>query len=205
MFAMFFFLHNAIEKRNRRIHNLEGQLRKEIDFLWVNRIIPERRSDWFATILSGYKFKESENVLAGLLDNSAYSETQESLLKNSPSNLTVLNFVSDPSKLYKKARFFVLPADVVFANNALLEAMSYGVVPLISRQIGSELIVEDGMNGFLFEHNQESFEEAMLKAFHVSNEEYIRMSIASKKRISVLFSSDNYRLELQKMYEKLFN
>lgn len=200
-----FFLHNAIEKRNKQAHNLGEHLPKEIDFLWVNRIIPERRSDWFTNILSGHNFKESRNVLAGLLDNSAYGEMQESLLKSSPSNLTVLNFVSDPSELYKKARFFVLPADVVFANNALLEAMSYGVVPLISRQPGSELIVDEGVNGFIFEYDQESFEEAMLKAFNLSNEEYIRMSLAAIERINVLFSSDNYCNELQKMYMKLYN
>lgn len=200
-----FFLHNAVEKKARQVHAQEEQVPKNIDFLWVNRIIPERRSDWFMSILSGHNFRESRNVLAGLLDNSAYSGMQESLLKNSPSNLKLLKFISDPSDLYKRAKFFVLPAKVVFANNALLEAMSYGVVPLISRQSGSELIVEDGVNGFIFEYDQESFEEAMLKAFNLSNEEYIRMSLAATERINVLFSSDNYCNELQKMYMKLYN
>jgi glycosyltransferase involved in cell wall biosynthesis len=126
-------------------------------------------------------------------------------LKSAPSNLTVLSFISNPSEFYKKARFFVLPAEVVFANNALLEAMSYGVVPLISRQSGSELIVEDGVSGFLFDHNQESFKEAMLKAFKISNEAYLKMSFAAIEQIKMRFSSDTYYVQLQIMYNKLSN
>jgi glycosyltransferase involved in cell wall biosynthesis len=200
-----FFLHNAIEMTNRQAYNNGGEFYKEIDYLWVNRIITQRRSDWFATVLACHNFKDSRNVIAGILDNSAYRELQESLLKSAPSNLTILSFISNPSELYKKARFFVLPAEVVFANNALLEAMSYGAVPLISRQSGSELIVEDGVSGFLFDHNQESFKEAMLKAFKLSNEAYLKMSFAAIDQIKMRFSSDTYYIQLQIMYNKLSN
>lgn len=202
-----FFLHNAVEHQDENFPQDKVSFLKErnIDFLWVNRIIPERRSDWFVHILSKEYFKKSKNILAGILEKSAYEQMQESIFKNSLDNLTVFKFVSDPSKLYKKAKFFVLPANVIFANNSLLEAMSYGVVPLVAKQSGAEMIVEDGVNGFVFDYNEASFEKAMRKALDTSDDKYINMSIAAQKKIRSHFSYNGYLNNLLKLYNQFNN
>ncbi|MBU1761263.1 MAG: glycosyltransferase [Bacteroidetes bacterium] len=168
----------------------------------MNRIIPERRSDWFVHILSKEYFKKSKNILAGILEESTYNQMQESILKNALDNLSVLKFISDPSQKYKKAKFFVLPADIIFANNSLLEAMSYGVVPLVAKQPGTEMIVEDGVNGFVFDYNEESFERAMRKAMETPDEIYISMSLAAQNQIRTHFSFDGYLGNLSKLYNQ---
>lgn len=199
-----FFLHNAIEQRDEDLLHEKVSFFKErnIDFLWMNRIIPERRSDWFVHILSKEYFKKSKNILAGILEESTYNQMQESILKNALDNLSVLKFISDPSQKYKKAKFFVLPADIIFANNSLLEAMSYGVVPLVAKQPGTEMIVEDGVNGFVFDYNEESFERAMRKAMETPDEIYISMSLAAQNQIRTHFSFDGYLGNLSKLYNQ---
>ena len=97
----------------------------------------------------------------------------------------------------------MLPADIVFANHALLEAMSYGVVPLISNQPGSDLIVDDNVNGFIFEHNEESMESAMQKAMQLTDEEHRKLSQQSRIKMQQEFSVQNYEKGLKELYSLL--
>src|SRR5690606_30158578 len=53
----------------------------------------------------------------------------------------IAGFVAHPEEYYRRARIFVLPADIIFANYSLLEAMSHGVVPLVGDGEGAERIV----------------------------------------------------------------
>ena len=94
-----------------------------------------------------------------------------------------------------------MPADIVFANNSLLEAMSCGVVPLISDMPGASMIVEDGKSGFIFKHTQHDFEIVVGKACHLTNEQYSQFSKAAKDKILKDFSPQKYFERLREMYE----
>jgi glycosyltransferase involved in cell wall biosynthesis len=197
-----YFLHNAVDlSPGSNVIDIDRE--KTVDFLWVNRIIPERRSDWFVNILGTADFKDTSNVLVGMLESSAFPDMQEFVRRASLSNLKVVDFVSDPAEFYVEASFFVLPADVVFANNALLEAMSYGVIPIIARQAGSELLVEDGVSGLIFDYNQQSFRDAMVRALALSKGDRRLMSQAALERVSSHFASGTYREGLSKLYEQI--
>ena len=195
------FIHNAVaEIDNQSIKKFQE---KDIHFLWLNRLIPERESGWFIDILNKSIFNETNNILAGLLNNTLYSKDQEYVIKNAPTNLQLLYFVDNPSFLFNRAKFFVLPAKIVFANNSLLEAMSFGVVPIITKGSGYELIVEEGVNGIIANNNRESFEYAMKRAMEMKCEEYEQMSFAATMFIKENFSTKKYLNDLNNLYNQI--
>lgn len=173
-----------------------------IDFLWVNRLINERYSDWFVNALRNVFFINSKNVLLGL-QNENNNKQANYIQENQLNNLEVFGFVN-PEKYYKNASFFVLPAKIIFANNSLLEAMSYGVVPIVSNAEGTDLIVKNGINGFVFE-TYEEFLDCMIKAHEISESEYLRLSNNARDTIKNDFSVEYYTENLLKMYNSLYN
>lgn len=196
-----FFLHNAVEtKRNDTVNYLSFEDR-DIDFLWVNRITPERRSDWFVSILSTKLFKNTCNVIAGFLEDTPYHADQVYIMNNCPDNLQLQSFVDNPSTLYKRARFFVFPAEFVFANNSLLEAMSYGVVPLIVNKPGFELLVEDGVTGYVSAYSEDKFKVIMEKAIALDATTFQQMSKAAKKHVDSAFSREMYKQKITQLYQ----
>jgi glycosyltransferase involved in cell wall biosynthesis len=202
-----YFIHNAIDTTN--LQNGEKKAttfeNKKIDFLWVNRLIPERMSGWFVDILHKEELAETHNVLAGMLSQTLYNEQQRYVQLNKPKNLELVDFIDDPTALYQNAKFFVLPAEVVFANNALLEAMSYGVVPVIVNSLGYELLVEDGVSGIVSEANKAAYEKAIFRAHFMPEDIYNRMSIATKQHIIQYFSAEVYRKKLNDLYNQIEN
>ena len=192
-----FFLHNAVPKNPDEI---TPQRKKKIDFLWMNRVIPERRSDWFIQVLKKDLFKHTRNFLIGILPNSSYKKEQAYIEENKLSNLTIKEFIPDPKTYYKESRFFVFPAEFTFANNALLEAMSYGVIPLISSQQGSELIVKNGLSGYVFPHTFAGLEEAMENALKMNEKALEKMSKAARQKMIADFSEEKYIGKIQELY-----
>lgn len=61
----------------------------------------------------------------------------------------VAPFSEDPQGYLVAHDVFLLPADLVYCNFALLEAMNCGLVPIVSDHDGDyRLIIEDGVSGF---------------------------------------------------------
>ncbi|RYY48737.1 MAG: glycosyltransferase family 1 protein [Chitinophagaceae bacterium] len=191
------FLHNAIDDHHK---SDDASPSKTIDFLWLNRVIPERKSKWFLNILGKSGFAHTKNMLVGLQEGTVFNTDVDHVKNNLPPNLQAVPYSPTPDLYFQQARFFVLPSDVVFANHALLEAMSFGVVPIVSRTQGADLIVDDEENGFLFEYNEQAFEAAMQKALNLSEETYRKYSLASKEKIRRDFSAEKFRSNLQKLY-----
>lgn len=196
-----FFLHNAVKSQPKPIIFNDGE--KDITFLWLNRVIPQRRFDWFITVLAKPDLADTRNCLAGMDHGSLFIKEQQYVVDNKPANLLLADYTNSPVDFYKRSKFFVLPADVVFANNSLLEAMSYGVVPLVSEQQGSSMIVDNGINGFIFKHTFENFEAAILKAKHLSSEQYKKMSLAAIEKIQKEFSEEKFQEAIKMLYDRL--
>ena len=113
------------------------------------------------------------------------------------------------SSQFKENGYTILPfeeeADVVFLNNSLLEAMSYGLIPLISDVQDARLIVDDGINGFIFEHTENGLKNAMQKAMLLSQEEYEIMSKNAIKKVEKSFSYDVWCEQYINMIKSLNN
>lgn len=108
----------------------------------------------------------------------------------------VYGFVKNIKDIMKNYKFFILPADVILANYALLEAMSFGLVPIIYPGDGYEVMIEDGINGIVA--HDFNLVEAMERALALSETEYITMSAAAFDKIKTDFSLDIWKEKLSK-------
>lgn len=76
--------------------------------------------------------------------------------------IQILGFVSNGKELLKRSKLFVFPADVIFCNYGLLEAMEAGCVPVIINGEGAEKIITNGVNGVISDLDVESFKESLI-------------------------------------------
>lgn len=179
------------------------------DFLFVNRLIPERHPIRLVEVLS--ELRDTYEVTAeivGLLPPPQSYGTQEEQdaveeRAKSAADWLKLHAFGNPAPFYERARFFVLPADVVFANFALLEAMAAGVVPLVSAVEGADRIVESGVNGILFTHSREGLKNALLEALQMDRERWRQLSLAAHQTVRERYGIDAWGHTLLKEYGRL--
>lgn len=192
------FIHNAgpsVPVDNSRVN-------RDIDFLWVNRLIEQRRSDWFVDILDKQKFKKTCNFVIGIEKSKKLQNQVEYVRRKAGSNIELEEFRS-PGGFYQRSRFFVLPATVVFCNHALLEAMAHGVVPIVSESNGTDLIVQDGVNGFICEHSSQGLESAMLRALNLDDCEWGLLSQQARETVLKKFSRKIWGEKVDALYNEV--
>uniref|UniRef100_UPI004048E566 glycosyltransferase n=1 Tax=Algoriphagus sp. TaxID=1872435 RepID=UPI004048E566 len=195
----YFFLSNAISVTSE----FSNTHYKKYDFIWCNSFKKWRNIHWFIDILNNDFFCDYSSVILGMLNNNNSTEYVERyVINNKPSKCILLNFLN-PKEYFLNSKFFILPADIVYLNFALLEAMSYGVVPIVSDVEGTKEIINDGINGIIAKHSKEGLEEAMLKAINMSDFEYEVMSKNARDKVIKNFSIENWSNELIAMYKKL--
>jgi glycosyltransferase involved in cell wall biosynthesis len=196
-----FLLANAVSAP-RQIAPASG---RDVDFAWVNRLIPERRATWVADVLAEPAFSQVRAVMMGFQPAPPDAGTraqQADLVERALPNLTLLPY-GDPAWLFQSARFFVLPSEIVYCNNALLEAMAHGVVPLVSDVEGARLIVDDGANGFVFPHSPAGLHEAMERALTLQADQYERLSMTAATTARERFSTSAWSSRLRLEYIRL--
>lgn len=194
-----FFLSNAI----RVSPDYAYSAAKPIDFVWCNSMKDWRNSDWFVDALAAPELRSSSAVMLGFLeDNPTVQPQQEYVSRNARDGIELLPF-QPPSEYFLRSRFFVLPADIVYLNFALLEAMSHGVVPIVSDVEGAREIVVDGESGLLAPHSREGLFETMIRARNMSADAYVRMSANARRRVIEKFSIERWADELVQLYRDL--
>jgi glycosyltransferase involved in cell wall biosynthesis len=196
------FIHNVIQLPDFEERNFEE---KDIDFLWVNSLKDFRKVDWFLNALKSPELKHSKAVLLGLTDvrkDEAIYKMQIEMLAQKPNNLEVVPYTS-PQEFYRRSRYFILPTSLVFLNNALLEAMSYGVVPIITNAEGSDLVIDNRKNGFISAFTEESFKAVMIECSAINKTDYQRLSREAIEKTKSAFSPAYYENQLMKMYSEL--
>jgi glycosyltransferase involved in cell wall biosynthesis len=100
-------------------------------------------------------------------------------------------YVKDVSRELEAADFFVSASMREGQSNALLEAMSAGLLPIVFAASGVRDVITHGVNGFVLEEaTTEAFVEAMRRALALTTEERYRMSFAARK-----FAEDNIGID----------
>ena len=193
------FIPNAVP-----IPDISHAQKKQYDLLWVNRLIPERKSEWILETMQKVQFSQVTSAIVGLLHHpkSPCYPLEKALIDHHPKTMRLFGF-TDPSEFYKKSKFFILPSDLVFANYSLLEAMSYGLVPIVSEVSGTNQLVQNNKNGLTFTHTKEGFEAAVKTAINLTEAQYNDLSNAARKTIMTKFSIDSYQEKLKKMYQEI--
>lgn len=77
--------------------------------------------------------------------------------------VTVLPFSDTPVKYYHEADVFLLPADLIYCNYALLESMSHGVIPIVNEaDTDYREILEIGISGYAFPLKSEEWADQIV-------------------------------------------
>ena len=92
-------------------------------------------------------------------------------------------------EIYQSTDYFCLPSLFEGFPNVLCEAMSCGVPVVCSRVCDNPYIVQEGLNGYLFDPKDiEQIAESIEQITQLSDEEYEMMSMRNRKRAVELFS-----------------
>jgi glycosyltransferase involved in cell wall biosynthesis len=97
---------------------------------------------------------------------------------------------------------FVLPADIVFLNYALLEAMGSGMPAIVQRTDGSSLIINDGVEGIVVGSSETEWLNAM-RASVACPQERRRQGVCARRKIAQEFSSEASAVRWSAIYERL--
>jgi glycosyltransferase involved in cell wall biosynthesis len=116
-------------------------------------------------------------------------------------NVKFYPFSLNPWQRVKNGLAFVLPADIIWLNFALLEAMAYGIVPIVVNGEGADRIIKDGVNGLIAEKNAESLASKMIFALENPRQMEL-MSIEAKNYIKKYFTVDNIVEKIIRTYFK---
>lgn len=178
-------------------------INKRVGFLWVNRIIPQRRAAWLLRSFSSDELASSCLNMLGfrsLADKRSDSHDIEIELLHLQGKNRHLHLRKEPFDFYEKSCFFCLASELVFGNNALLEAMSYGMVPIVTKTPGVELIVEDGVNGIVTEMNEHDYHQGLVEASKLDARRVQEMSDAVINTIRRKFSPESWADNLDLIY-----
>lgn len=178
---------------------------REIHFLWANRFTFWRRIDQFLAALKGADFANVITVIMGARGD--HDEEKDSTvipqLQTDPiPGVSVLGW-GDPLPLMESSRYFVFLSKYIYGNHALLEAMARGNVPIVSRSEGVELIVQDGINGFIVEDSMESVRDTLLKCESLPDSSWQRLSEAARNTIVRMHSPTVWSARQTTLYQEM--
>lgn len=188
------------------VHDTAATCPRDLDFLWANRLIGMRHPEWIIHALKDKKLAGCKAAMLGFQDDAqcdaATRRLQNYIRSNCPDTLELRPFI-DPRPWYCRARFFLLPARLAFGNNALLEAMACGVIPLVTESPGIRDLITDGVNGFIVQRDETAFQEAMSEAYQLDPSRQERMSRAAITVIKDQFGLDSWTDRTRQMYDEL--
>ncbi len=179
---------------------------RDIDYLWVNRITVPRNIDWIIELSQLNEFKNKKFHISGFLNDKYSVKKKAEIQKKNFENVVIQDYDENIENLYLRSKYFILPGNLTFGNNSLLEAMSYGTVPIITKgKAGIENLIEDNNQGLISENNFESYQQKMLMSSHLDASEWSQMSSASMAKIEKDFSEEKNKKQLEKMYQSILS
>lgn len=175
-------------------------------FLWANRIIPQRRAQWLVDAFTDRAFAGAKATVMGFEDGARLAPgvhaVQDEVRRRAPANVELHPF-GDPEPFYLASTFFCFPAEKVFANNALLEAMAHGLVPIVTEAPGVELIVQDGVNGIVTAFTAEAYRAGLERALALDDAELARLSAAARATVRERFSETAWTDAMRDVYARI--
>lgn len=194
-----------VENHFRSINDLNNK----IDFLYANAVIEKRnviellesfselkeKKYTFKAFLYGFNSISNEVYSTRGVDYSSKAMDIYNQL-NIADCVEVFGFSKNIKEVMLNSKFFILPADIILANYALLESMAVGVVPIVYAGDGHDVIVKNGCNGFVA-YSLDELSLVLEKALQLTDKEYLRMSHAAQETIIKNFSLETWQEKLK--------
>lgn len=108
----------------------------------------------------------------------------------------------DPQRWLDQADVFLLPAEVVYGNYALLEAMGRSQPALVQNAPAAEKIVTDGKDGFILPPLKDAWKAKMALLMDDADLR-ARMGAAARRKIAEHFSIESYLCAYDDLYRHL--
>jgi glycosyltransferase involved in cell wall biosynthesis len=184
-----FFLPNAIKAYSGKILKYED---RDIDILFLNSprkernlfllidsllILLEKNSNLKIFIIGFSTFSEISNKLEPNYEHTILDYIKQNSLDKI---LTVKPFIDNPYDYHSRAKIFVLPSDFIFLNYSMLESMSCGTVPVVTKGDGWEKIINEE-NGFVSDFEPKKFADQIQNALIQENWE--KTSLKSRETV----------------------
>lgn len=169
----------------RRPRNLELIVRA------AERVLREVPGAEFHLVGGARELAERSDFYADLND---YEEEIRSLIRELAleDRVHIHPFTADVQAHFASAKVYLLPADRVFCNYALLEAMAAGIPPIVSADVdpGARLIVEDGVSGYVVEREPQRVADAITRLLR---DEALRQELGRGARRTIEERFDLFR------------
>lgn len=104
----------------------------------------------------------------------------------------------------RKARCVVMPS-ACYENGpySAMEAMAFGKPLIVSNMGGLPELVEDGVNGYIYEKTADNLAGCIEKLQQLDEEEYRAMAQASLERAKQMFAPTSYAEQIERYYTEL--
>lgn len=196
------YIPNGVSRQESKEADLitrEYGLEKGSYFLYLSRIVPEKRAD---LLIEAFKQTETEKKLV-IAGGASDSEDYFKELKRKAADddrIIFTDFVEGEKKkeLYSNAYVYVLPSDLEGMPLCLLEAMSYNNCCLVSDIPECRNVVND--EGIYFEKGNANDLVEKIK-FTLENEQFVNnISVNSADYVCERFSWERTAREIQEVY-----
>lgn len=179
-----------------------GSPDRERTVLWVARLVDAKNPH---VLLRAWRQLNRQGkyrlLLAG--DGPLLTELRQYVERERLPNVQFLGTVDDVPSLHRRAGVFCLPSYGEGCSNALLEAMAGGLCPVVSRVPGNVDIVRDGVNGLLFDDDDDSQLAATLARALEDAPLRRRLSAAARAHVAARHDLDRVAGEILAEFEML--
>jgi len=177
-------------KRDARIHIvIAATIYKTKNPMGVlNALILMSQEERERIIIDWYGGAEAE-----IGNHTEYDKVVETIKEHELQSTILLHDATrDIANRMNEADFVGLFSQLEGLPNAICEAMTIGKPIIMSRCSDYNVLVEEGVNGFLCDwDNPESIKKALLLAAAVSSDALVKMGVYSKEKARVLFSPES--------------
>ena len=185
------FIHNGVHIQEKSCYHPNSK-----KILFMNSFKDFRNVDFLieSFYMSSLQFPELELLLVGsTLHNKNYSPASNkyelylrTLVKKYKieNKVSFIDFTSDRIKYFNDCFLFVLPANIVFLNYTLLEAMSHGIPSLIIETQGADYIIDHGVDGLISKKDRNEFSKYIVDFYLKDNVCKSQFSINSMDKVS---------------------
>lgn len=190
-----------VTMRNPLPIGTEYSLNEENDgyILYFGRLSPEKG---VKTLIEAAKKTSCHLVVLG---TGPQEEELKALAADAP-NIEFKGFQTGESlvRFVKNSLCVVLPSEW-YENGpySAMEAMALGKPLIVSNNGGLPELVEDGVNGFIYEQTADELAECINKLLALEPQVYLNMAKASLEKAKRLFAADRYVTEIETRYQKI--
>lgn len=111
-------------------------------------------------------------------------------------------WTNEPEPWLDDADVFLLPADVVYVNYALLEAMGRGMTAIVQDAPMADLLITQGVDGYILPLDKDAWKAKMAILIDDANLR-ARMGSAARRKVAEQYSIGSYLCSYERIYSEL--